>query len=153
MNTDWITCEDCLDVDGDVVACDTHRQARHVETGYYELSMTKAIERLRRAAKLVRDTRGYPTNWRTEVGTRFLPVYAEDAETARRLCNITMGKGSHDDLDGCDGIESVAHYDRQVRGNGYVVHLYFSSNGDYGELEDVATVWTGTATAEPVIIH
>jgi hypothetical protein len=153
MNTDWITCEDCWDVDGDVIACDTHRQARHVETGFYELSMTKAIERLRRAAKLVRDTRGYPANWRTEVGTRCLPVYAEDEETARRLCSITMGKGGHDDLDACGGIESVAHYDHQVRGNGYVCHLYFSSNGDYGELEDVVTVWTGTATAEPVIIH
>jgi len=148
-STTWITCEDCLDVDGDVVPCHRHTREHYV----VELSKTKAVERIRRAAKLVRSTRGYPTNWRTEIGTRLLPVYADTEFEAKTMNAVTARRGSGDDLIECMTIEEAFRYSTQPLGAGYVVHLYFSSNGEYGELEDVVTVWTGTDTIQPVIIN
>ena len=153
MNTDWITCEDCLDVDGDIVACSKHTTEHSRERHVIELSMTKATERLRRAAKLVRETRGYPTNWRTEVGTRFLPVYADTEFEAKTMNKATGARGAGDDLDSIDTVENIVRYAHQTRRNGYVCHLYFTSTGYDGELVDVVTVWTGTETIPPVIIH
>jgi len=61
------------------------------------------------------------------------------------------GKG-WDDLEDNIGLADAAGAFEQVRGEGYVAHLYFSTTGDWGELYSVVSVWTGTDTEGPVVL-
>lgn len=110
---------------------------------------TETIRRLRVAAQLVRESdRNIAKNFRVELGSRFIPVYAATAaaaEAAWRRVDASMA----DDL---DDFSSLVDHDQQARIEGYVAHLYFSSTGDWGELYDVRTVWLGTADSEPEVI-
>ena len=107
---------------------------------------TTTLRRLRAAAKLVRDERGYPSNWIVEVGTRWIPVYATNEYEARRV-----NSNRRDDLYDTFDLKRASSED-QCQGTGVVVHLYFTSLGYEGELVDVATVWTGTSESAPVVI-
>ena len=122
----WLTCPDCVEIDGDVVLCEEHVSRKLV-------TKTEALRRLRQAAALVR--------------ARIYPVYAA-TETEARASSIA----ADDDLYEMASLAAAPRWMEQVRGDGYVAHLYFTSLGDWGELEDVVTVWTGTANDEPVIL-
>lgn len=143
--TTYYHAHDCGRIEGE--ACDCQPEPKL-------LSKTEATRRLRAAAKLVRDTRHYPTNWRTEIGTRVFPVYSLDPGEARVLNHMTGSVGYGDDLvDMLPLSNCTAWGEEQALGEGYVVHLYFTSNGWDAELVDIVTVWTGTENHDPEIIH
>lgn len=110
---------------------------------------TETIRRLRVAAQLVRENdRNIAKNFRVEVGSRYIPVYADTAEAAAaewRQNDLSM----KDDL---SDIWPISNPPEQAKGEGYLAHLYFSSTGDWGELYDVRTVWLGTADSGPEVI-
>ncbi len=151
MNTDWINCTRCDEVDGDIVLCAAHttfgkNPTLTVEDLPTTLTKTETLKRLRHAAKIIRQQRHFPTSYRTEVGTRLIPAYASTEEEARR---VVWNK--EDDLDDFDSLVGASS-NPQCQGSGYIAHIYFTSGGWDGELVDVVAVWTGTSTIDPVIL-
>lgn len=120
------------------------------------MNVTETKRRLRVATNLVRDQRHYPTNWRVEIGLRGIPVHVTEREATYDDVWINEGKG--DDLDGFVQVDELRAGDAdrewtsQIFEDGYIVHLYFSSTGDWGELADIVTVWLGDRNHEPAIV-
>jgi len=119
------------------------------------LTITETNRRLKQAAAECRAIRGMKQNWRVEVGTRAIPVYGKTIteaidENERVQQYDPENPSDTDDLYEFHNLYWAAR-DEQVRGEGYVAHLYWSSTGQYGELEDVITVWLGPD--RPIIIH
>jgi hypothetical protein len=113
------------------------------------LTITETKRRLRAAAKAARTAdRNVPSNARVEVGYRAIPVYADTAYDA----GMRAFASYDDDLDEFGSIDDAARND-QVRREGYVAHLYFSTTGTWGELVSVVTVWTGTDERDAFVIH
>jgi len=106
------------------------------------MTKTEALRRLRVAAALCRDARRMPKNWKIEVGTRTITVVSDTPPTKGNV----YAEG--DDL---ANLFQMTYAARHVE-YGEVVHLYFSSVGWDGELEDVCTVWIGTPDREPVLL-
>lgn len=111
-------------------------------------TITETRKRLRAAAKAARDGARFPMNLRVEVGLRTIPVYTDHLPARGEWA-----------AEGEDLIETIpladAARDPQTRLDGYVAHLYFSTADQwgYGELVDVITVWTGTATEAAQVVH
>ncbi len=120
------------------------------------MNVTETKRRIRVATRLVREQRYYPTNWRVEIGLRGLPVHVVGREATPDDVWINEGKG--DDLDGFVEIDELRAADvdsewmSQIFEDGYIVHLYFSSTGDDGELADIVTVWLGDKDHQPAIV-
>ncbi len=112
-------------------------------------TITKTRGLLREAAVLAREKADIPSNYRLEIGLRTRPVHiVGHVPTPDEVSKASM----KDDLMDMDTLIHGA-LDGQVRSEGYVVHLYFSSPGKYGELEEVATVWLGDADNGPVLLY
>ncbi len=120
------------------------------------MNVTETKRRLRTATDLVREARGYPSNWRVEVGTRLLPVHVVGREATFE--DVWSSDETGDDLGSYLSVSELSASDEgsewygQILEDGYIAHLYFSSTGDSGELEDIVTVWLGDRTHEPKIV-
>lgn len=120
-------------------------------------TVTETKRRLRQATRLVREVRGFPSNWRVEIGTRILPVHVRGHVPTSD--EVWARDEDGDDLNDYLGIGDLVASDvdsgiyGQIFTTGYIAHLYFSSTGDYGELEDIVVVWLGDETHEPAVIE
>lgn len=121
---------------------DTARNTAEATT----LSKTEAKKRLRRAAAAARAANPQiASNCLVEFGARTIPV----ATTVQPSHHQAMPLG--DDLYDIHHLNQT-NLDDQLLLEGIVVHVYFTSTGPWAELQDIITVWTGTATEEPVIM-
>jgi hypothetical protein len=110
---------------------------------------TEALRRLRKLAAEARRVERVPRNARVEVGERNVPVVSMTVPAT------FYAEG--DDLDSClpfaDAVDRPGRFDLPlVAGPGYVVHLYVSTVGPWGEFVGVCCGWMGTADAEPVLL-
>jgi hypothetical protein len=103
---------------------------------------TEVRRRLRDASIECRRIGRMPKNWRVEVGGRTVTVVKQTLPEAHEI----YPEG--DDLTSFDTPQRFAEYVEQ----GEIVHLYFSSTGEYGETEHVCCVWIGTTEHEPVVL-
>lgn len=110
------------------------------------MTQTEAKRRLRQCAQVARDHLRMPKHWRVEIGPRAVPVVSETVPTS------SAEAWSSDPNDDLADIWRLLDYSADLR-PGEVVHLYFYSTGDHGELEDVMTVWSGYGDAGPVLLE
>lgn len=111
------------------------------------LTITETHKRLRAGvAEVRRIDPDISTRLRIEVQTREIPVTASTSEEAFANC---WPEG--DDLrDLCEW--GTAQREPQFRQDGAIVHIAFSTTGDWGELVDTRVVWLGTEDHEPVVL-
>jgi hypothetical protein len=120
-------------------------------------TVTETRRRLTLAAKAARafSTMGLGDNYKVEIGTRRLPVAYNHRPSA---AEVWATENDGDDLADFIGPRDLKAKDRdsehyaQVFTPGAVVHLYFTSPGEWGELVDVITVWLGYGDAEPEVV-
>lgn len=108
-------------------------------------SRSETHRRLRAAAALVRDC--YPhvrSNFKVEVGLRTHPVHTLTQPPSEEALYHP-----EDDLSEFVAVSETRFYPEQLRTPGYVAHLYFSSTGDWGQLEEVIPVWLGAGDQPP----
>lgn len=109
------------------------------------MTKTETRRRLRAAVAACRQANPYiKSNYRVEVGHRINPLYTT---TLPSHSDVYSQPG--DDLEDFTTVaEAVGRIDRA----GAVVHLYFSSTGDWGSLENVMVAWLGHGDEAPVCI-
>jgi len=110
------------------------------------MTQTEAKRRLRQSAQVAREFRNIPKHWRVEIGPRVCPVVSEQVPASAEEA------WSSDPMDDLADILLLKHYSGDLR-PGEVVHLYFYTPGDSGELEDVMTVWSGYGDEGPVLLE
>jgi hypothetical protein len=106
------------------------------------MTKTEGLRRLRAAAALCRNARRLPKNWKVEVGFRTITVVS-DTPPARDKVDA-----EGEDLTSFFSLREAAPFVEY----GEVVHVYFSSIGYDGEMEDICCVWLGTPDQEPVLL-
>ena len=105
---------------------------------------TETLRRIREAASLCREAdRDIPRNARVEIGLRTRPSYFSYRPT------VAEAFGSDDDLSETTTVTDAAKLD-EARHQGYVCHLYFSTQW---ELLNTITVWLGTHDKQPALVH
>jgi hypothetical protein len=106
------------------------------------MTKTEALRRLRAGAALCRNARRLPKNWKVEVGTRTITVVSDTPPVKGKVY--------------AEGEDLVSFYTLSEAARwveyGEVVHIYFTSGGWDGELEDIFCVWLGTPDREPVLL-
>jgi len=106
------------------------------------MTKTEGLRRLRAGAALCRNAARLPKNWKVEVGFRTITVVSDAPPVKGKV----YAEG--DDLTSFYTLAEAAPYVEY----GEVVHIYFTSGGWDGELEDICCVWLGTPDREPVLL-
>jgi hypothetical protein len=106
------------------------------------MTKTEGLRRLRAGAALCRNAARLPKNWKVEVGARTVTVVSYTLPAKGQVY------ATGDDLTSFFTLSEAAPYVEY----GEVVHVYFSSIGYDGEMEDICCVWLGTPDQEPVLL-
>lgn len=110
------------------------------------MTKTEKLRRLRVLAAQGRIVARQKAGARVEVGSRLIPVRYDRPPT---IDDVLYG-GPDDDLRDFSSMQQFAGSSDDCQ-PGEIVHLYFSTTGDWGELQSIVTGWLGVEGHEPFI--